>query len=158
MGIESRSAFHLKGWLSARIKRAGEEDWLDVWVKPIENLITSAGLAQAALLLGDDTADAFDYGAIGEGTTPATVGDTALESEVDRLSASFSRETTTYSNDTGKWVTTHTAPGGGWSVTEYSLVTASSGGVIYNRVVFTAITVAATDQLEFTYKSQVTAV
>ena len=108
------------------------------------------------LCLGDGTAVVFGYGAFGEGTTAAADDDTALESEVDRQSAVFSRIQTAFENDTGQWVvTTTTAPAGGWEITEFALVNATpSGGTILNRAVFAAESLAEDDQLEITCKIQ----
>lgn len=154
---EIREDSGLKGWLTARVKRAGEARWEDVFQIPIKNLLTKAGLAQVALRLNSGTG--WAYSAVGEGTDPANSNDTALGSEVGRESASFSRETTTYTNDTGKWVSTFTALVGGWAITEFCLVNASpTGGTIYNRVVFASIALAKDDQLEMTYRSQVQAI
>lgn len=142
------------GTLTARLKKADSDKWIDLWAIPIPNLQTNVGLAQKVLLMGDGTAAAFGYGAIGEGTAEPTVGDTALEDEVDRQAVNFSRITTSFANDTGQYVSTHTAPEGGWNITEHALVTLASGGVIYTRIVFAAISVAENDQLEMTYKLQ----
>ena len=147
----------LKGWLAARARRAGSEAWIDVFNTPIKNILTKTGLAQVALLLNAGTG--WDYAAIGQGTNAASNTNTALQSEVDRQQVTFSRETTTHANDTGKWVTTHQAPGGGWAITEFCLVNATpSGGVIYNRVVFASIPLAENDELEMTYRSQAQAI
>lgn len=153
MRIFKREKQGVKGWLEARVQRAGEKDFVLIWRKPVRNTIVNNGLAQAALLLGDGAAVAFTLGCIGTGVTAATITDTALETQVDNQTAAFSREQTTVANDTAKWISTHTAPGGGWSITEYGLK--NSGGVLYNHVVFTAIPLAENDQLEMTYKSQV---
>ncbi len=140
------------GYLERRILRA--DGTIEV-LPTIKNLVLNAGIAQAMLLLGDGTAAVFAYGAIGTGTTAAAVTDVALETEIDRQAATFSREQTALANDTGKWVSTHTAPAGGWSPTEYALLTATpTGGVALTRVVYAAVVLAENDQLEFTYKNQ----
>jgi len=141
--------------LMARVKRAGSDEFVDVWKKPIKNTIVDVGLAILAQLWGDDAAEPFDEGQIGEGTTGPETDDSTLESAVDAdASPTFSRITTTVANDTAQLVSEHTAPGGGWSITEYAARNASN--VIYNRVTFTAIVLSENDVLEFTYKAQMT--
>ena len=145
--------FEILGWLTAGTKKAGQQGFEELWTIPIKNTIVNNGLAQLALLWGDGTAIPFTQGRIGTGTTAPTVTDTALESQVDSQTGAFSRETTSVTNDTAKLVSTHTAPAGGWAITEYGAF--NSGDVMYNRVTFSAINLSESDQLEFTYKTQV---
>jgi len=64
----------------------------------LHNLVTNAGKARVAQLIGGLSANVFDYIAIGEGasggTTDPTVNDTALESEVARESATITEPET----------------------------------------------------------------
>lgn len=145
--------FKVLGWLTARVKRAGEDSFVTRWKIPVKNTIVNTGLAQVALLWGASGAAPFTQGRIGEGTTAPTNTDTALETQKDSQTGSFSRETTTVTNDTAKLISTHTAPAGGWAITEYGAF--NSGDVMYNRVTFSAINLSENDQLEFTYKSQI---
>lgn len=140
----------LKGSLEARIKRTNGE-WEFLWRK--SNLVVFVGVAQVALLWGDGTALPFTKGQIGSDNTAPVDGDTGCITALDEQTGAFSRETTTITNDTCKLVSQHTAPGGGWSVKEYCART--SGGTAFNRVIFTAIPLAAAEVLEFTYKNQV---
>jgi len=142
------------GYLEARVKRKGSDKKELLWSIPVKNLIVDVGLAQIALLLGDGAGAVFGWGAIGTGTNAPANGDTVLQTEVDRQAVSFSRITTTVTNDTGQYVSTHTAPVGGWAITEYACVNAAAAGVIANRLTFGAINLAESDQLEFTYKLQ----
>jgi hypothetical protein len=144
----------LRGWLTAKIRRKGSDRFEELWAIPVRNLIVNAGLAQVALLLGDAAAAPFIAGNIGTGTTAPNVDQTALVTQVDSQTVAFSRETTTVANDTAVLISTHTAPAGGWAITEYGAF--NSGSVMYNRVVFAAINLAETEQLQFTYKSQIT--
>jgi hypothetical protein len=139
-----------KGTLEARkILPDGTRHLL--WVK--NNLVLFVGVAQVALLWGDGTALPFTKGQIGSDNTAPVDGDTGCIAALDEQTGAFSRETTTITNDTCKLVSQHTAPGGGWSVKEYCART--SDGTAFNRVIFTAIPLAATEVLEFTYKNQV---
>jgi hypothetical protein len=129
-----------------------------IFFDSIPNLVVDVGIAQAVKLLADNTTDHFRYGAVGTSSTAPGVGQTALGAEVDRQLATFSQETTTITNDTGKWVTTHTAPAGGWTLREYGLFTLNAAGIMFTRLTYGAITLDEANQLEFTYRNQGTRV
>lgn len=140
--------------LEVRTWKKGPRLWTPL--KRIYNVVVNVGIAQAMLLLGDEDAVPFKWGAFGEGTTAAADDDDVLGSEVDRQVAVFSQIQTAFLNDTSQWVvTTAEAPEGGWEITEFALVNATpNGGTIYNRAVFAAESLDETDQLELTCKIQ----
>jgi hypothetical protein len=146
----------LKGTLIAR-KRLVDGSWVMLWEKEIHNLITFAGVAQAALVLYDNTADHFRYGEIGSNSTAPVDGDNGCKTALSRVLATMSRVTTTITNDTAQWISQHTASGA-WSVYEYALMTLAAAGTGLNRVTFGLISLANGEMLEFTYKCQVTRV
>jgi hypothetical protein len=148
-----KDAIVYKGWLTARVRKSPGDPWKELWTIPAKNCIVNNGLAHMALLWGDAAGLAYTKGAIGTGTTAAVITNTALETQVDIQTGAFSRITTTVTNDTVKLVTTHTAPAGGWAITEYA-AKVSDASEIYNRVVFAAINLAEGNQLEFSYESQ----
>jgi hypothetical protein len=148
LGFKNLVACH--GWLEIRDPQTGK------LLQIVDNLIVNGGLALAAYRLGSDTPEKLTLGCIGEGAVAAAVIDSALGSQVDSQVVTASRVTTSVANDTAQFVSLHTAGSGGWAVTEYGIKTA--GGVLFNRVVFSAISLAQGNQLEFTYKVQVTAV
>lgn len=148
LGLSGAVAYH--GWLEVRDPKTGK------LLLETPNLIVNGGLAQAAYLLGQASAEPLTLGCIGTGTASAVVGDSALGTQVDSQTVTFSRVQTSVANDTAQFVSLHTAPSGGWAVTEYGIKTA--GGVLFNRVVFSAINLLEANQLEFTYKVQATAV
>lgn len=156
MKILSTEKQFVHGWLEAAVKKKGEKEFRRLWIRPVPNLIVDAGVAWAAYRLGSDTPGEMSHGAVGTGTNAPAAGNTALQTEVDRQAASFSRETTSKPNDTAKWITTHTAPAGGWAITEFGLFNAAAAGTMYNRVTFGAINLPEGDQLQMTYKSQIT--
>lgn len=120
-----------------------------------QNKIVDAALALIALHVIDKAnADAWGYGAIGTGSAEPTNGDTQLQNEVDRQEAVTSRITTSVTNDTIKAISQHVGSGG-WSIQEYALVTAASGGTIYCRCTFSSISVGEGDVLEMEYTSQI---
>lgn len=126
-----------------------------------KNVITSTGKAEVAGLINGDTSGAFTYLAIGIGTTSEVVGDTALESEItsgggSRASATCSRTTTSVTNDTAQWVHTWTFSST-FAVTESGIFDAASDGVMLARKTFSAINVVSGDQIQITWKVQVSA-
>lgn len=140
------------GWFALEHRRNGEL----IEARTVKNLITSAGKAAAAGLLNGVVTDFFDYLAIGTGTTAAAVGDTALQTEIStnggaRAAATLSRVTTTVTNDTAQFVYTWTFSGS-FAVTECGVFSASSGGTLLARQVFSALNVVSGDTLAITYK------
>lgn len=98
------------------------------------NGITNAGMAEVAgLILTDVGGTAFDYIAIGTGTTAFDPSQTALVNEIKRKAATGTRVTTIVTNDTAQLVTTFSSADGltGTSaVTESGVFNASSGGTM----------------------------
>lgn len=141
------------GWLTAAVKRIGSDRFEELWTVPVRNTIVNKGLGQVALLWGDGTALAFTKGNIGTGTNAPAVDQEALQTQVDSQTGTFSRETTTITNDTAKLISLHTAPSGGWAITEYGAFNTDGTPTMYNRVTFSAINLAETEQLQFTYKT-----
>ena len=114
-----------------------------------ENLITNVGLAIVTAQLGAGTTP-LTTACVGEGTATAAYTDTALASQVDAQTPTVSYDQTTVDDDTVEFVSVHTAPAGGWDITEYGIKT--TAGLLFNRVVFAAIPLAEDNQLEFTYR------
>ncbi len=151
----SKEIFGVKGTLTAvHIKANGER--VVLWTRPVKNLITFLGVAHVAGMLGDTTTyPKFTKGQIGDDNTPAADGNNGCISILSTDNVAFTRISTTITNDTGQFISTHTNAGpGAWSVTEYCLMSAL-GGTGLNRVVFAAIPIPALDSLEFTYKAQI---
>jgi len=130
------------------------------WEKVFEkhNILVKGGLAQFAALWGDAAAVPFTLGKIGIGTTGATVNDAQLANEVDEVTGTFTRFQTTHPNDSCRLVSLHTAPVGGWAITEYAAAAVGTPDTLWNRVVFAAVNLAEDEQLQFTYEHQVTEV
>lgn len=120
----------------------------------IPNLIVDAGLAQVANLLIAAASEPLYRSCIGTGAVAAANGDTDLGAQVDYQGATATRVTTAVTNDTAQFVSVHTAPVGGWAITEFGIKTVA--GILFNRVVFAAINLAQGNELEFTYKVQAT--
>lgn len=125
----------------------------DEW--SVDNLVTSAGKAQLALLAGDATATPFTYIAVGTSTTAVSVGQTALAAEtttngLSRASATVSRTTTTVTNDTLSLTKTFTATGT-VAVEEVGIFNASSSGTMLSRALTSTKTITNGETLGVTY-------
>lgn len=127
-----------------------------VEVRDVPNLIVNAGLAAlAGLLHATGHTNAFDYIAIGIGTTAPVGANTTLQSEITtgggaRALATLSRVTTTETNDTARLVKTFTFTAS-FAVTEAGVFDSAAAGTMLCRQTFTAITVVNTDTLAITY-------
>jgi hypothetical protein len=126
------------------------------------NLITNAGKAEVSGLIGTDTTSgrtAFDYIAVGTGTTAATATDTQLGTEVTnigltRAAGTGSRVTTSVANDTFQ-LTYGFSVTGTAAVTEAGVLNAASTGVLLCRQTFSALNVINGDSLTITWKVQI---
>lgn len=126
----------------------------DQWT--VNNLITSAGKAQLALLAGDASATPFTYLALGTSTTAPAVGQTALVGEITtgglgRASATVSRVTTTVTNDTLQLVKVFTSSAT-HAVEEVGIFNASSAGTMLGRALTGAKSIANGETITVTYK------
>lgn len=147
-----REAMRLSGVFYFELRRGGEL----IDVREVRNLITTVGKAGAAGLLNGVVTDFFDYIAIGTGSTAANAADTTLQTEIttnggQRALGTLTRVTVTTTNDTAQFVVTFTFTGS-FAVTEAGVLSASSGGTLLCRQVFSAINVVSGDTLTVTYK------
>jgi len=128
----------------------------------VNNVITNVGKAEVAGLFTTDTLSgltAFDYIAIGTGTTAADATDTQLETEITTgggarrggANVTGTRTNTTVTNDTAQYVTTFTFTAT-FAVTESGVLNADSTGVLLCHQTFAAINVASGDSLQITWK------
>lgn len=127
---------------------------LDEW--NVNNLVTSAGKAQLALLAGDASATPFTYLALGTSTTAPAIGQTTLVAEITtsglaRAAGTVSRTTTTVTNDTLQLVYTWTASGTK-TVEEVGVFNAASSGTMLSRALTTTREFVANDTYQVTYK------
>ena len=124
--------------------------------REVDNVITNMGKQEVAGLICADQASsytAFDYIAVGTGTTAASASDTALEAETSREAATGTLTTTSVTNDTMQLVASFT--GISATITEAGVFNASSGGTMLARQTFSGISLTSSDTLEVTYKVQV---
>lgn len=140
------------GQIDFKITRANGE--IEEW--SVNNLITSAGKAQLALLAGDASATPFTYLALGTSTTAPAIGQTALIAEITtnglgRAAATVSRVTTDVTNDTLQLTYTWTATGS-VTVEEIGIFNASSSGVMLGRALTQTKSLVNTEQITAIYK------
>jgi len=98
------------------------------------NLLVNAGLTRVALLLNGNSSTYFRALAVGTGVTGAANGNTALEAEVTRATA-------TLTNGTYTSVFAHTFTfGGSYAITEAGIFDSAtvSGSSMLARTIFTA--------------------
>lgn len=117
----------------------------------VQNLITEVGDAHIADQLASNTAqDPMSHMAIGTGTDAALVGDTALQTEVDRNAlTSFVKGTGGDDNDViyiGDWA----AGDGTGAITEVGILNAASNGTLLNHAIFTVKNKGDLDTLKIT--------
>jgi hypothetical protein len=127
---------------------------IDEW--KVNNLVTSAGKAQLALLAGDASATPFTYLELGTSSTAVSVGQTALiaaitDTGLARAAATVSRVTTTVTNDTLQLVYTWTASGSK-TLEEVGVFNAGSGGTMLSRALTTTRNLVNNDTFIVTYK------
>jgi hypothetical protein len=112
-----------------------------------KNLVVTTGKNFIASRMKDTTDTAMSHMAIGSGTTAADVGDTALETELGRVSLT----STTVTNNNVAYVATFPAGTGTGAVTEAGILNAGSGGTLLCRTVFSVINKGAADTLGITW-------
>jgi len=117
------------------------------------NLVVNTGLAYIASRIKDATATAMSHMGIGSGSTAAAAADTALGSQLARVTLdSTSLVTTTATNDSVQYVATFAAGTGTGAVTEAGIFNAGTSGTMLCRTVFAVINKGALDTLVITWK------
>ena len=126
-------------------------------------MMVNTGFSAVAALIGTDTTGdttAFDYIAIGTGSTSTEVTDTGLETQIDIDAATGTRITTSVTNDTLQLVYDAFSFTGNNAVTEVGVYNGSTGedtDCLLSRTVFSAVNVTSDDTLKVTVKYQVKA-
>lgn len=114
-------------------------------------LVTTAGVNYMAADMNDGGSDisAFDFHAVGIGTTAAAIGDTAIENATGapaRVSGTASNPTSNQYRSVATVSFTSSL-----AITEWGLFSASTAGTMWDRRVFSAINVVNGDSIQFTY-------
>jgi hypothetical protein len=110
------------------------------------NLVVTTGKTFiAARMVGTPTA--MSHMAIGSGTTDPAVGDTALQTELGRVSLTSSAS----SGAVVTYVASFGAGTGTGAVTEAGILNASSGGTLLCRTEFSVVNKGADDSMSITW-------
>ena len=116
-------------------------------VRDIDNLVVTAGKGYVASRIKDATATAMSHMAIGSGTGAAAAGNTALGTELGRVSLT----STDVSAAVVTYVGTFAAGTGTGAVTEAGILNASSSGTMFARTVFSVVNKGANDSMTVTW-------
>jgi len=109
-----------------------------------KNVVTNVGLAAMIRLVFGLGGSPFQYLAIGTGTTPESVTDTALQSEIARKKADVSQVTTVVTGDTALLEATFSSEDGltgTHRISEAGVFDSASGGTLLARKVFSPVPV-----------------
>lgn len=137
--------FGLKGELNLVVTSQSGEVVSDV---TIPNLIVTAGKNFVAASLIAATTVAYDWMAVGTGTTGPAIGDTLLGAEAARVASTVSS-----SGNVATFVGTYAAGVASVAITEaglFNVATANAAGML-SHVVFAAVNKGATDTLVITW-------
>ena len=113
----------------------------------VTNLVVDTGLAYIASRMKDATATAMTHMAIGSGTTDPAAADTALQTQLGRVSLT----STTVTNNSVAYIASFAAGTGTGAVTEAGIFNASSAGTMLCRTEFAVINKAAGDSMTITW-------
>lgn len=119
----------------------------DELVQDVDNLVVTTGKNYVASRIKDATATAMSHMAVGSGTTAAAAGDTALGTELGRVSLT----STAVSNAVVTYTATFAAGTGTGAVTEAGILNASSSGTMLCRTVFSVVNKGANDSMTVTW-------
>lgn len=126
--------------------------------RKIENLVVNSGLAFIISRMVGTAKAVMSHMALGDGTTAAAPGDTALQSQ---LGSRVSLDSTTIAGSEDEkvvYVCTFGAGAGTGAVTEAGVFNAASGGDMLCRTVFAVVNKAADDTMEITWTITLSAV
>jgi len=140
----------LKGRIGTLHKRTISEEW-------VFNTVVNAGKGQITGLINQVVTTPFLWAAIGTGAAAPGTTQTALVAEMMRGSATCTRQTTVFTNDTAQWVYTFNA-GSAYAIAEAGIFDASgsASGNMLARGTFATVNMASGDSLQITYKIQIT--
>ncbi len=116
-------------------------------VRDIDNLVVTAGKAYVASRMKNTADAAMSHMAIGSGTTAAAAGQTALVTELGRVSLTSS----TVSSNVITYVASFAAGTGTGAVTEAGILNASSNGTMLCRTVFSVVNKGSADSMTITW-------
>ena len=115
-------------------------------VRDIDNLVVTAGKNYVADRMKNNST-VMSHMAVGSGTTAAAAGQTALGTELGRVSLT----STTVSSNVVTYVATLAAATGTGAVTEAGILNASSNGTMLCRTVFSVVNKGSADSMTITW-------
>lgn len=115
--------------------------------RTVDNLVVTTGLNYIASRMRDATATTMSHMAIGSGTATAAAANTALGTELGRVSLT----STTVSGNGVSYVASFGPAVGTGAITEAGLFNASSGGTMLCRTVFAVVNKEAGDTMSITW-------
>lgn len=117
-------------------------------VRQRDNLVTTVGFQLIADCLGNTASRpaTISYIGVGSGATAAAIGDTALQTQIVRVAATYS-----YAAKVITMAATLGAGTGTGAITEAGVFNASSAGTMLNHVVFSVINKGAADTMTVTF-------
>jgi len=115
-------------------------------VRDINNLVVTAGKNYVADRMKNNSS-VMSHMAIGSGTTAAAAGQTDLGTQLGRVSLTD----TTVSSNVVTYTATFAAGTGTGAVTEAGIFTASSGGTMLCRTVFSVVNKGSADSMTITW-------
>ena len=118
----------------------------DVVVQKTNNLVVTAGKNWVADRM-NDVNTVMTHMALGTGTNAAAVGDTTLQTEIDRNALT----STTVSTNTIAYGCTWAAGDGTGAITEAGLFDAASTGDMLARTVFSVVNKGSSDSITITW-------
>lgn len=113
----------------------------------IPNLVVTVGKNFIASRMVGATANVMSHMAVGSGTTPAAVGDTALGGELGRVALASNTATANVVTQTA----TFPAGTGTGAITEAGIFNAASAGTMLCRTVFAVVNKGADDAMSITW-------
>jgi len=117
----------------------------------VPNTIMNAGIkVVTGLMLTDIGEDAFDYLAIGTGTTAPNATDTSMVAETYRVASTGSQETDSVTDDTAQLTTSVSITSSG-DITEVGMFNSSSTGDMMARTTFSAVSTSDGDTVNLGY-------
>lgn len=116
-------------------------------VRDIDNLVVTAGKNFVASRMKNTADSAMSHMAIGSGTTAAAAGQTALVTELGRVSLT----STTVSSNVVTYLASFAAGTGTGAVTEAGILNASSNGTMLCRTVFSVVNKGSADSMTITW-------
>ena len=122
-------------------------------MRVVSNLLVNTGLAFITGRMLEATLNVLSHMAVGTGNTAAAGTQTALVTEVARVALSDAvQATTNVTDDTAQYMATFPAGTATGFLTEAMILNAASGGLAFNRAVFSVINKGANDSLTITWK------